>query len=198
MAAAEPSLWPARSDSWLELGGRVALVTGGAAGIGRACAIELLRCGCAVALADKAHADKGEAEARELARTTGGRCVFVACDVSDRASIEAAVATAERELGPLHVVVANAGINIPGVLVDLGGQDEASSTPLRPHTPHWVRVTQSAHLHPSPPARSATRTGTACSVSTVRAPRRSKVGLHPYFLASPRPPRSPDSARVAT
>ncbi|MQA73209.1 MAG: glucose 1-dehydrogenase [Solirubrobacterales bacterium] len=86
---------------------RTAMVTGGARGIGRAIATALAADGRAVAVADVLVKEAVEA-ARELERA-GGRAVGVAADVTDRASVEEAVSRTEAELGPIEILVNNAG-----------------------------------------------------------------------------------------
>jgi 3-oxoacyl-[acyl-carrier protein] reductase len=88
-----------------ELEGRVALVTGGGRGIGRGIALELAAAGAQVAVAART-AEQVEATAAEA----GG--VAIEADVSDRASVERMVERAERELGPLDLLVCNAGIAV--------------------------------------------------------------------------------------
>jgi 2-hydroxycyclohexanecarboxyl-CoA dehydrogenase len=86
---------------------RVALVTGGARGIGAAIVSALAAGGHAVAIGDLR-----EAEAEALAEETragGGRAVAVALDVTDAASVRAAVEATGSELGPPDVLVNNAG-----------------------------------------------------------------------------------------
>jgi 2-dehydro-3-deoxy-L-rhamnonate dehydrogenase (NAD+) len=87
---------------------RVAIVTGAARGIGKAVAWELARNGAAVAVADR---DQPGAEqvAAEL-REAGYRAIAVAVDVSKRESVEQMVRTTEEALGPVDVLVNNAGI----------------------------------------------------------------------------------------
>jgi 3-oxoacyl-[acyl-carrier protein] reductase len=88
-----------------ELQGQVALVTGGGRGIGRSIALELAGAGAGVAVAARS-AD----EIRETAEEIGG--LAIECDVSNRESVERMVARAESELGPIDLLVANAGISI--------------------------------------------------------------------------------------
>jgi 3-oxoacyl-[acyl-carrier protein] reductase len=91
----------------LDLKGRVAVVTGGAQGIGLAVAQRLLRSGAAVALWDLNEAQL--AHARELLAPLGQISVSVA-EVSDAASLEAATAAVMRNHGHLDVLVNSAGI----------------------------------------------------------------------------------------
>jgi NAD(P)-dependent dehydrogenase (short-subunit alcohol dehydrogenase family) len=86
----------------MEFEGASAVVTGGASGIGAACARQLAGLGAAVVVADL-NAEKGEAVAKEI----GG--MFVPVDVTDTAQIRQAVDQA-RELGPLRALVCSAGI----------------------------------------------------------------------------------------
>jgi 3-oxoacyl-[acyl-carrier protein] reductase len=88
-----------------ELQGQVALVTGGGRGIGRNIALELAAAGARVAVAARS-AD----ELRETAEEIGG--LAIECDVSNRESVERMVARAASELGPIDLLVANAGISI--------------------------------------------------------------------------------------
>jgi NAD(P)-dependent dehydrogenase (short-subunit alcohol dehydrogenase family) len=87
------------------LNGKVVAITGGARGIGKATAEALVRRGCRVAIGD---IDLALAE--QTAAGLGGGSVALALDVSDRGSFEAFLDEAERQLGPLDVIVNNAGI----------------------------------------------------------------------------------------
>jgi NAD(P)-dependent dehydrogenase (short-subunit alcohol dehydrogenase family) len=87
------------------LSGKVVAITGGARGIGKATATALVRKGCRVAIGDL-DLELAERTAGEL----GGGTVALPLDVTDRSSFSAFVDAAERELGPLDVMVNNAGI----------------------------------------------------------------------------------------
>jgi len=91
----------------LELAGRVAFVTGGGRGVGRACALELARRGAAVAVAARTE-EQVVAVVREIEQL-GGQAVPCPCDVTERAQVEHAVARARDQLGPVTILVAAAG-----------------------------------------------------------------------------------------
>jgi NAD(P)-dependent dehydrogenase (short-subunit alcohol dehydrogenase family) len=96
----------------LSLKGRVAMVTGGSRGIGKAMAIGLAEAGADVVVLSKKSRDEGEAVAAEL-RTIGAKGSFATlADVTSRAALDAAVDEAVKRLGKLDIMVANAGIGI--------------------------------------------------------------------------------------
>jgi NAD(P)-dependent dehydrogenase (short-subunit alcohol dehydrogenase family) len=87
------------------LSGKVVAITGGARGIGKATAAALVRKGCRVAIGDL---DMPLAE--QTATDLGGNTLALPLDVTDRASLAGFFDEAERQLGPLDVIVNNAGI----------------------------------------------------------------------------------------
>ena len=89
------------------LDGKVALITGGGRGIGRAAALLFAREGAQLVIAEIAQAD-GEATAAAI-RDAGGQARFVATDVTVPAQVEAAVRAAVDGFGGLHVLYNNAG-----------------------------------------------------------------------------------------
>lgn len=91
--------------------GRIALVTGAGRGFGRAIAQRLAAEGARVALAARSTAQLEEVA--DAIRTDGGLAVPVACDVTDPASIAAALARVEGELGTVDLLVSNAGVPGP-------------------------------------------------------------------------------------
>ncbi len=114
----------------IDLSGRVALVTGGSRGLGRADALTLARAGADVAIADiQLESDAGEEAKRygvlaqaaraqglvyteqtaEDIRALGRRALALKCDVTEREQVEATVARAVEELGSIDILVANAG-----------------------------------------------------------------------------------------
>jgi 3-oxoacyl-[acyl-carrier protein] reductase len=92
-----------------ELAGRVALVTGGSRGIGRAVGVRLAQQGARVAI-NYASNDDAAREAQALVEAAGAKCLLVKTDVSDPEAVAAMVAEVERGLGAIDLLVAAAGI----------------------------------------------------------------------------------------
>lgn len=95
---------------------KVAFVTGGGRGIGRACALRLAEAGLAVAVGSRSVEGCREV-AGEIVRG-GGAAIAVRLDVTDPESITAAVESAETALGPVDVLVCGAGISSAAKLLD--------------------------------------------------------------------------------
>ena len=104
------------------LDGKVAVVTGGSRGIGRACCEALAEQGATVVI----NYVRGEQAARECADAItqkGGKAEIVAFDVADTAAIETALEGVIKKHGKLDILVANAGIAIDGLLLRLKDED---------------------------------------------------------------------------
>jgi NAD(P)-dependent dehydrogenase (short-subunit alcohol dehydrogenase family) len=100
----------------VDITGSVALVTGGASGLGLATARRLVKAGAKAVLVDLP-SSKGD----EAAASLDGAAVFAAADVTDEAAVRSAL-DAAGELGPLRVVVNCAGIGTPGRLLGRDGK----------------------------------------------------------------------------
>jgi NAD(P)-dependent dehydrogenase (short-subunit alcohol dehydrogenase family) len=94
---------------------QVALVTGSARGIGRATARLLARRGAAVCVNYAAHADAADGLTLEIA-AGGGRAISAMADVAEPSAVEAMFTRTEKELGPVTILVNNAGVSWRGTL----------------------------------------------------------------------------------
>jgi len=99
------------------LNGRVAVVTGGAAGVGHGIASVLAAEGARVAIADR-----DGAAAQAAARALATEAIGVVCDVADRGAVDAMAAAVIERLGGIDVLAANAGIYPPSVLEETTGE----------------------------------------------------------------------------
>jgi len=133
-----------------ELQGLVALVTGGASGIGAAIVRRLADAGARVAVLDL---DPAGADPRALA---------VQADVGDRASVDAAVSTVVERLGGIDIVVNNAGVGATGDIA-ANGDDEWARV-LSINVTSVARVTAAAL-----PALRRSRAAAICNVSSIAA-----------------------------
>jgi NAD(P)-dependent dehydrogenase (short-subunit alcohol dehydrogenase family) len=91
--------------------GKVAVITGGSSGIGRATALALANAGAAIVVADID--DEGGQETVTLIERSGGKAAFVHADVTRQDDLEAMVAFAEDTFGGLDILHNNAGIGVP-------------------------------------------------------------------------------------
>jgi len=105
----------------MRLEGKVALVTGAGQGLGRACAECMAAEGAKLVVSD-VNAENGERVAAAI-DGAGGDARFIACDVGDKAQVDALVAGAVEAFGRLDSAVANAGIVKTGDFLDLSEAD---------------------------------------------------------------------------
>jgi NAD(P)-dependent dehydrogenase (short-subunit alcohol dehydrogenase family) len=110
----------ANANCQVLLSNKVALITGGASGIGRATALLFAQNGAAVAIADIDPA--GESVAGQITRS-GGRALFEPADVTIAADCERAVNRVQGEWGAIHILFNNAGIIRRAVVTELSEQD---------------------------------------------------------------------------
>jgi 3-oxoacyl-[acyl-carrier protein] reductase len=158
----------------MELKGKVALVTGASRGIGRQIALALAGQGAAVAL--NYHRSRSEAEqAAAEARGCGARCLPVRADVSRSDEVAAMLQAVQGELGPVQILVNNAGISRPQALQDI--REEDWDELLRVNLKSAFLVTQAVI-----PGMRAARWGRIVNISSVAAQRGGVVG--PHYAAS--------------
>jgi 3-oxoacyl-[acyl-carrier protein] reductase len=101
----------------MTLEGRTALVTGAARGIGRAIALRLAREGAALGINYRERVREAQAVEAEI-RNAGGRALLLQADVSDSQQVSAMVERLSKELGPVEILVNNAGVLRRGDLAD--------------------------------------------------------------------------------
>jgi 3-oxoacyl-[acyl-carrier protein] reductase len=105
-----------------DLKNRVALVTGGSRGIGKAVALALAEAGAAVAVNYRERGQEAEAVA-EAIRKGGGRAAAFGADVSLHAAVHGMIRDVEERLGPIDILVNNAGMAAPRGLDDITEED---------------------------------------------------------------------------
>jgi 3-oxoacyl-[acyl-carrier protein] reductase len=102
--------------------GKIALITGGTRGIGRAVAVKLASQGADVALFFAGNREAAEETLSEV-RALGVRAMALQCDVSDGAAVQQAVQEARNALGPFDILVNNAGITRDGLSMRMKDED---------------------------------------------------------------------------
>lgn len=115
-----------------KLKNKVAIVTGGGSGIGRAAVLAFARQGAKVALLDRT-VDRAEKVKRQVEQF-GGEAIVIGCDIAEPEQVETAVKQAAEKWGRLDIVFANAGINgtmAPIETMDIQGWDETIHINLR-------------------------------------------------------------------
>ncbi len=106
----------------MKLTGKVALVTGGSRSIGRAIAVALAREGANVAVNCGSHAAESKSVVQEI-EGLGRRGLAVQADVSDRVQVAGMVDRIEKELGPISILVSNAGVQKRVFFLDFEERD---------------------------------------------------------------------------
>jgi sorbitol-6-phosphate 2-dehydrogenase len=108
---------------WLGLKDKVAVVTGGAAGIGRACSLGLAEVGVHVVVADM-NEEGGKKTVKELEESFGGTHLFVKLNVADKNSVDSMISKTLETFGSIDILLNNAGINMPRLIIDPAGKEE--------------------------------------------------------------------------
>src|SRR3954447_15108124 len=157
----------------MELSGKVAVVTGGASGIGRALAWRFAEEGAKGVVV----ADLDGAGAEAVAGEIGAQAVGVACDVADREQVRAIIARADEAFGPVDLFCANAGVAIGlGVEESDDVWDKAFAINIRAHiaaarelVPGWVERGEGYFLTTASAAGLLTQIGSAPYAVTKHA-----------------------------
>ena len=108
---------------WLNIEGKIAIVTGGACGLGRAICMGLAEVGAKVVVAD-INEEGAKQVAADLKSKFGGNHIATATDVARKKSVDAMVQATLDAFGGIDILVNNAGINIPRLLIDPAGKEE--------------------------------------------------------------------------
>lgn len=105
------------------LNGKVAVVTGGSRGIGRAICEKLASLGADIALIYAGNTQKAEETALECVSSYGVKAKSYQCDVSDFAAVKETVAEIKKDFGTVNILVNNAGINRDGLIAMMKEED---------------------------------------------------------------------------
>jgi 3-oxoacyl-[acyl-carrier protein] reductase len=106
----------------IDLTGKVALVTGGSRGIGRACCLHFAQAGADVAIGYNSNHDAANSVLAEI-RSLGRTAIAVSGDIADRETLEALFENAGKTFGRVDIVVANAGIWKRGPIEELSEEE---------------------------------------------------------------------------
>jgi 3-oxoacyl-[acyl-carrier protein] reductase len=156
--------------SAIDLSGRVALVTGGSRGIGRAIAARLAEAGADVAINYVAN-ETAAIGALSAVRGEGRRGIVVQADVADAAAVERMIAKAEAALGPIDILVNNAGIATPRAIEETTEDDFV-------HTLHVNLVSSFLCSQAVLPGMRARKWGRLIFVTSGAAYSGGRVGVH--------------------
>ena len=157
-----------------DLTGRVAVVTGSSRGIGRAIALALSHAGADVAINFLSRAADAQTAAEQV-RQSGRRCAVFQADVSLSSAVESFIRGVEEQLGPVDVLVNNAGIASPRKIEDLTESDWDAV--ITANLKSCFLVTQAVL-----PGMRARRWGRIINLSSVAAQTGGVVG--PHYAAS--------------
>lgn len=157
-----------------DIDGKVALVTGGNRGIGRAIAVALAEAGASVAVNYLTHADEAQEVCSKIS-AAGGKAVAIQADVGDAADVRRLAETAERSLGPVAILVNNAGIIRPQPLDEITERDWDEL--IRTNLKSAFLATQAVL-----PGMRAAKWGRIINISSVAAQIGGVVG--PHYAAS--------------
>jgi len=153
-----------------DLSGRVALVTGGGRGIGRAIALTLAEAGADVAVDFRANGAAADATVKDI-RKLGRRAEAVQADVSLSAEVGRLFATVEQTLGPVDILINNAGVSRPASIEEL--TEEAFDQTIRENLKSAFLCTQAAL-----PGMRARGFGRIVMISSGAARAAGVVGVH--------------------
>jgi len=158
------------TQTTLPLSGRIALVTGASRGLGKAIALALAEAGADVAVNYRVQSEAAESVCQTI-RAAGRKCIVVQADVSQSSDVNRLVSTTETQLGPVGILVNNAGIGkiIPTDQVT----EEIWNEYLRVNLTSVFLVTQRVL-----PAMRAARWGRIINLSSVAAQYGGIIGPH--------------------
>lgn len=153
-----------------QLTGKVALITGGGRGIGRAISIALARAGCDVAVNYRERRDDAESAVGEI-NNLGRRAVAIRADVSNGADVAELVRATESQLGPIEICVNNAGKILIQTIEQM--TEESWNDMITSNLTSCFLVTQAVL-----PGMRARHWGRIINMSSVAAQAGSIVGVH--------------------